>query len=324
MLRLPTCSSKTNSGLKPLPSGRFERGTRRRYGGGQAHDDHGAMDCMGVHRHLERHARRREVIEHLLHRALRGVQAQRLVASPAFRLLLVRDIGMQFVIFKFAAQLVDFFFARLVFRNLALDEAHRDPGFFFQPRRREQVRVLALVGVIAEVLRLDEALFHQRFQAIICFAQTYAHGLRQTPLAHLRPVIQQLEEFEALGIGEYGTGKRCANCGLTVRRVECTVLLHTSSAYRWCIPSKRIRHMPALRASYTIAPEILLRFNELVPASERSRTVQALMESILDQREKQLESIAHEFSTHADFAEARADSVLWDVTSLDGLAEQNP
>ncbi len=27
--------------------------------------------------------------------------------------------------------------------------------------------------------------------------------------------------------------------------------------------------MPASRASYTIAPEILLRFNELVPASER-------------------------------------------------------
>lgn len=27
--------------------------------------------------------------------------------------------------------------------------------------------------------------------------------------------------------------------------------------------------MPAMRASYTIAPEVLLRFNEVVPASEK-------------------------------------------------------
>ncbi len=80
--------------------------------------------------------------------------------------------------------------------------------------------------------------------------------------------------------------------------------------------------MPALRASYTIAPEVLLRFNELVPASERSRTVQSLMESVLVKREKVLETIAHEFSTHPDFAEARADAALWDATSLDGVSEQ--
>ena len=77
--------------------------------------------------------------------------------------------------------------------------------------------------------------------------------------------------------------------------------------------------MAALRASYTIAPEVLLRFNELVPSSERSRTVQSLMEGILNQRAKELEAVALEFSTHADFAEARADSVLWDVTSSDGM-----
>ena len=79
--------------------------------------------------------------------------------------------------------------------------------------------------------------------------------------------------------------------------------------------------MPALRASYTIAPEVLNRFNELVPASERSRTVQSLMESILTKRQKDMEAVAIEFSTHPDFAEARADSLLWDATSLDGLAE---
>ncbi len=77
--------------------------------------------------------------------------------------------------------------------------------------------------------------------------------------------------------------------------------------------------MPAMRASYTIAPEVLLRFNEVVPASERSRTVQSLMESILNKREKDMELVALEFETHPDFAAARADSVLWDATLPDGL-----
>lgn len=79
--------------------------------------------------------------------------------------------------------------------------------------------------------------------------------------------------------------------------------------------------MTALRASYSISPEVLQRFNALVPSSERSKTVQSLMESILERREKSLETIADEFSTHPDFAEARADGILWDATSNDGLIE---
>ena len=78
--------------------------------------------------------------------------------------------------------------------------------------------------------------------------------------------------------------------------------------------------MPAMRASYSISPEVLLRFNEVVPASERSSTVQSLMESILSRREQQLEAVAAEFESHPDFAVARADSSLWDATLLDGLA----
>lgn len=82
--------------------------------------------------------------------------------------------------------------------------------------------------------------------------------------------------------------------------------------------------MPALRASYSIAPDILQRFNALVPSSQRSRTVQSLMEGILASREKSLESLAKEFATHPDFAQARADSLAWDATSMDGLTELAP
>ena len=82
--------------------------------------------------------------------------------------------------------------------------------------------------------------------------------------------------------------------------------------------------MPALRATSSIAPDVLQRFNALVPSSERSRCVQALMESILERREKSLEAVAKEFATHPDFAEARADALLWDATLLDGLSEPTP
>jgi len=79
--------------------------------------------------------------------------------------------------------------------------------------------------------------------------------------------------------------------------------------------------MSALRTSYSISPEILLRFNEVVPANERSRTIQNLIENVLIEKEKALEIIAEEFSTHPDFKQAREDSMLWDATNSDGLED---
>ncbi len=79
--------------------------------------------------------------------------------------------------------------------------------------------------------------------------------------------------------------------------------------------------MPALRASYTIEPEVLLKFNEMVPPGERSQLIQRLMEGVLSEREKQLEAIAEEFETHPDFAQARADCEAFDAAVADGLEE---
>lgn len=80
--------------------------------------------------------------------------------------------------------------------------------------------------------------------------------------------------------------------------------------------------MPAARASYSIDPEVLQRFNELVPASKRSQTIEALMESVLNQKKSELEALALEFETHQDFAQARADIQLWDSVSSDGLGSK--
>jgi hypothetical protein len=79
--------------------------------------------------------------------------------------------------------------------------------------------------------------------------------------------------------------------------------------------------MAALRASYTIESDVLLKFNEMVPPGERSQLIQRLMERALSERRKRLEDIAIEFETHPDFAQARADSAAFDATLADGLDE---
>lgn len=77
--------------------------------------------------------------------------------------------------------------------------------------------------------------------------------------------------------------------------------------------------MPSLRASYSIASEVLRKFNELVPTGERSRVIESFMERALVERGKKFEALAHEFETHPDFAQARADGQAFDVTVADGL-----
>jgi hypothetical protein len=41
----------------------------------------------------------------------------------------------------------------------------------------------------------------------------------------------------------------------------------------------------------------------------------------VDSCEETLAAVANEFTTHPDFAEARADALLWDSTSPDGLKQ---
>lgn len=78
--------------------------------------------------------------------------------------------------------------------------------------------------------------------------------------------------------------------------------------------------MPAGRASYTIEPEVLSRFNAIVPAGERSKVVEKYMRQALERRERDAAAIAEEFMTHPDFAAARAECAILAETALnDGL-----
>ena len=80
----------------------------------------------------------------------------------------------------------------------------------------------------------------------------------------------------------------------------------------------------ALRYRAKAARGLKACFNALVPSSERSGMVQSLIEGILASREKSLETVAKEFATHPDFAQARADSGLWAASSAGGLREPTP
>ena len=66
---------------------------------------------------------------------------------------------------------------------------------------------------------------------------------------------------------------------------------------------------------------MLLKFNEIIPAGERSQVIQSLMQSVLAERAKRLEAIAEEFETHPDFAQARADGEAFDAVIADGLED---
>ena len=73
-----------------------------------------------------------------------------------------------------------------------------------------------------------------------------------------------------------------------------------------------------LRASSSIAAPTLQRFNALIPAVERSRLVEQLMQQTLLQRESHLQKVADQYLTDPAFAERRADEALWGATVDDG------
>ena len=78
--------------------------------------------------------------------------------------------------------------------------------------------------------------------------------------------------------------------------------------------------MPTGRASYTIAPEVLSRFNAIVPQGERGKVVETYMKQALERLERSAEAIAEEFMTHPDFAAARAECAILAESALkDGL-----
>jgi hypothetical protein len=81
-----------------------------------------------------------------------------------------------------------------------------------------------------------------------------------------------------------------------------------------------LKNKQLARTSYTIEPDVLMRFNEIIPQGERSKIIEHLMRKALLERTHSLEKVADEFLTHPDFAIARADSTLWEnATVADGL-----
>lgn len=103
------------------------------------------------------------------------------------------------------------------FGFLALEEGLGDAGFFFQSGGSEQVGVLALVLVFAEVAQLDQALFDQGAQAVVGLAQAHAHLPGQLALAEAGVGLQVLERLQAPGFW------RDAGLGVHICWVDCTV-----------------------------------------------------------------------------------------------------
>ena len=74
------------------------------------------------------------------------------------------------------------------------------------------------------------------------------------------------------------------------------------------------------RRAISIEKETLNRFFRAYPAGQRSRVIQEMIEARLRSDDNSLARAVDLVETHADFAEVRSDSELWEAsTSLDGF-----
>lgn len=76
----------------------------------------------------------------------------------------------------------------------------------------------------------------------------------------------------------------------------------------------------ASRAIYSIDPHLLSRFNAMFAPRERSKVVERLMQSVLDQREQALLEAAHRIESDPTLASIRA--VSDDIDCIAGEAVQ--
>ena len=84
----------------------------------------------------------------------------------------------------------------------AFEEVGGEPGLRPHPVWRQQVGILQLVRIPAEVLHLHPALIHQRLEAIVQPAQADAQLLGHLALGDIRLVLQQAQDLEVL----FGSG----------------------------------------------------------------------------------------------------------------------
>lgn len=98
---------------------------------------------------------------------------------------------------QFALQGFDLALDGLEFGFLALEEGKGDAGFFFHPGGGEEVDVLALALVFAEIAELDQSLFNQGAQAVVDLAQADAQLRGKLALAEAGVGLQVLEHLQA-------------------------------------------------------------------------------------------------------------------------------
>lgn len=112
--------------------------------------------------------------------------------------------------FAFRFQGINFRLQRLVLFHLALEEAPRHGHLLGNASRGQNVHVLELVLAVLKVLQLDQALVHQRIQAVVQPAQAHAKPLGQVALANVGALLQDAHDPE---------GGVFLNLGLTAAHV---------------------------------------------------------------------------------------------------------
>lgn len=97
---------------------------------------------------------------------------------------------------NFSLEHLNLIFQRFVLFHLAFEKAPRHGHLLCNASRGQNVHILELVLAVLKVLQLDQALVHQRIQAVVQPTQAHAKPLGQVALADIGALLQDAHDPE--------------------------------------------------------------------------------------------------------------------------------
>ena len=101
----------------------------------------------------------------------------------------------------FGLERLDLGLQGFVFGHLALEKPASEGGLFGNAGRREQVGVIELVLAVLKIFELNQALVHERLEAVVHLAVADAQLPRQVALRNVGALLQQFEHAKAQVFG---------------------------------------------------------------------------------------------------------------------------
>ncbi len=104
----------------------------------------------------------------------------------------------------FPAHGFNFYLQSFVFGNFVTEKAGRDTGFGFEAGGSQDVSVAGFVGALFKIFNFYPPFGNQGFEAVVYFAETDTHGVREIPLREIGVGFKGFEDLVGSGIVKFG------------------------------------------------------------------------------------------------------------------------